>query len=171
MADDKDLLGQIMFDKAQKEYPYLQGKDISFAYTPTPNETRQLEFYPPEETQRPAYIPSGRPGIEVFNPNVKPIDILGDYVSHYAVQNDPRLKEMYGQFQQSIDPATMQQRYQYHQQNFGEQRPYEQWLQQTGLPEYFRGYTFNQWGDNAAQMYTPQQLNILNQIRNYLGIK
>ena len=52
-----------------------------------------------------------------------------------------------------------------------EKRPYEQWYQMTGLPEMFRGYTFNQFGQNAEQMYTPQQLETLNAVRQYLGIK
>ena len=64
----------------------------------------------------------------------------------------------------------MQERYQYHTQNLGENRPYEQWMQMTGLPEMFRGYTFNQWQD-AAKMYTPEQLQTLNAVRSYLGIK
>jgi hypothetical protein len=65
----------------------------------------------------------------------------------------------------------MQERYKFHQQNFGEKRPYDLWLQHTGIPEMFRGYTFDQWGPNAAKKYTPEQLNILNQVRQYLGIK
>ena len=166
---DKDVMGQMMFQKAQEKYPYLSGKDISFAYNPQEGD-RQLEFYHPEETERPASIPAGKVGIEVFNPQVTPEDILGDYVSHYGVEADPKLKAYYEQFSGLLDPATMQQRYQYHQQNFGEQRPYEEWSRMTGVPEIFRGYTFNQWPD-AAQMYTPEQLNVLNQVRSYLGIK
>jgi hypothetical protein len=34
----------------------------------------------------------------------------------------------------------------------------------------FRGYTFNQW-ENAKDMYTPQQLQVLDQVRKYLGVK
>lgn len=166
---DNDVMGQIMFQQAQNKYPYLSNKDISFAYNPQEGD-RKLEFYHPEETERPVYIPAGKPGIEVFNPNVTPEDILGDYVSHYGVSVDPKLKGYYEQFEGLLDPIKMQKRYQYHQENFGENRPYENWKQMTGVPEMFRGYTFNQWPD-AAQMYTPEQLQILNQVRSYLGIK
>ena len=167
---DNEVLGAQMFEKAQKEYPYLADKDISFAYTPSKGDDRQLEFYHPEETERPAYIPRGKVGIEVFNPQVKPLDILGDYVSHYAVNQDPALQALYKQFSGQLDPKVMQERYQYHQQNLGEQRPYDQWHEMTGLPEIFRGYTFNQWPD-AKQMYTPEQLQTLDKVRQYLNIK
>ena len=166
---DKDVMGQMMFQTAQEKYPYLSGKDISFSYNPQEGD-RQLEFYHPEETQRPPSIPAGKVGIQVFNPKVTPEDILGDYVSHYGVEVDPKLKDYYQQFSGLLDPATMQKRYQYHQQNFGEQRPYEEWSRMTGVPEIFRGYTFNQFPD-AQKLYTPEQLNVLNQVRSYLGIK
>jgi hypothetical protein len=170
MAENNDVIGSLMFEGAKKEYPYLADKDIAFAYTPTEGDQRMLEFYPPDEEQRPAYIPKGVPGIEVFNPQTKPLDILGDYVSHYGVNVDPQLQELYSQFQGQLDPNMMQQRYQYHVQNLGEQRPYEQWLQTSGLPEMFRGYTFNQW-ENAKDMYTPEQLKTLDAVRSYLRIK
>ena len=95
---------------------------------------------------------------------------MGDYASHYGVDTDPQLKALYAQFAGQLDPKAMQERYQYHTQNLGENRPYEQWMQMTGLPEMFRGYTFNQWQD-AAKMYTPEQLQTLNAVRSYLGIK
>lgn len=177
MADENEMLNTIGYDRgsrlmdiAREEYPYLKDKPIEFKYTPMQGEDRQLEFYPPEETQRPEYFPMGKPAIEVFNPMVRPIDILGDYVSHYGVKADPQLQALYGQFTGALDPQIMQQRYQYHQQNFGEKRPYEQWAEMTGVPEMFRGYTFGQWQD-AERMYTPAQLNILNQVKKYLGIK
>jgi hypothetical protein len=174
MPNNDDVMGAMMFEKAQKEYPYLAGKDISFMYSPQQDD-RMLEFWHPDEpgsseSPRPDTLPLGKPGVQVFNPKTSPLDILGDYVSHYGVQADPRLAAMYQQFGQSLDPAMMQRRYAEHQQMFGEKRPYEDWYSSTGLPEYFRGYTFNQWPD-AAQMYTPEQLQILNQVRQYLGVK
>lgn len=180
--EDDDLMmeqlgldrGSKLFSKAVEEYPYLADKDIAYTFTPSKDD-RYLEFYPPEEIGSPEYprpetLPVGKVGIQVFNPKTRTIDILGDYVSHYGVENDPKLKEMYGTFTQTVPEAFMRNRYQEHQRKFNEARPYADWYKQTGMPEYFRGYTFNQWG-NADQMYTPQQLEILNQIRQYLGIK
>jgi len=176
VASDDDVMGQMLLEKAKSEYPYLAKQDFGFVYTPNPKEERFLEFYPPDEpgspeSPRPATLPMGKPGIQVFRTETRPIDILGDYVSHYGVTTDPKLAELYKQFTGSLSPEEMQKRYQYYQQNFQEQRPYEQWMESSGIPEMFRGYTFNQWGDDAAKMYSPQQLQLLNQVRQYLGIK
>lgn len=160
--------GSKLFETAQKEYPYLAGKDIAYKYSPKENAEYMLESYQGEDI--PEWAKGKTAAIEVFNPKTTPLDILGDYVSHYAVQQDPQLKAYYQQFQNLLDPAAMQQRYQYHTQNLGEQRPYEQWAQMTGVPEMFRGYTFNQW-ENAKDLYTPQQLQVLDQVRKYLGVK
>ena len=66
----------------------------------------------------------------------------------------------------------LQEQYKYYQEHpeYKEQRPFEDWAKASGLPGYFRGYTFNQWPD-STQMYTPEQLEVLNQVRSYLGIK
>ena len=96
--------------------------------------------------------------------------MLADYVSHHAVKNDPVLQALYTEFESNVDPAVLKQRYEVHRKKYGEKRPYEQWKERTGLPELFRGYTFNQW-DNAEEMYTPQQLDILNRVRGYVGVK
>ena len=172
--NNDEVLGAMMFEKAKKEYPYLADKDIGFAYTPQEGD-RKLEFYSPDEpgspqNPRPKQLPMGKPGVQVLDPRTSPLDILGDYVSHYAVGQDPQLQALYQQFSGQLDPEKMKQRYQYHQENLGETRPYDQWHQMSGLPEMFRGYTFNQW-DNAKEMYTPQQLQVLDQVRKYLGIK
>ena len=167
-VDNNEVMGQMMFEKAQKEYPYLAGKDIAYKYSPKENAEYMLESYQGDDI--PEWAKGRQAAIEVFNPKTSPLDILGDYVSHYAVTQDPKLQAYYQQFQNLLDPAVMQERYQYHAQNLGEQRPYEQWAQMTGVPEMFRGYTFKQWPD-AEQMYTPEQLNVLNQVRSYLGIK
>ena len=171
--------GQKLLETAQKEYPYLSGKDIAYKYSP--QEGRGfLEFYDPQETgspenPRPKELPLGKVGIEVFDPKTKPIDILADYVSHYAVEQDPYLAKQYEQFAKLMGPEQrqrLQEQYQYYQQHpdYKEQRPYQEWEKASGMPGYFRGYTFNQWPD-SAKMYTPEQLNTLNAVKKYLGIK
>jgi hypothetical protein len=160
--------GAGLFETAQKEYPYLQGKDVAFKYSPQQNPEYMLEFY--KGGDLPEWAKGRQTAIEVFNPKTTPLDILGDYVSHYGVETDPKLQQLYQQFQSQLDPKAMQERYQYHADNFGENRPYEQWYQMTGLPEIFRGYTFNQF-ENAKEMYSPEQLKTLDLVRSYLGIK
>jgi len=176
---NNDVIGSLMFESAKKEYPYLADKDIAFDYAPGQGRGF-LEFYSPEETGSPEYprpknIPLGRVGVQVFDPKTRPIDILADYVSHYGVENDPYLSERYQQFQQSFTPEQqqrLQEQYAYYQQHpeYKESRPYEEWLKASGMPGYFRGYTFNQW-DDAKDMYTPEQLKTLDAVRSYLRIK
>jgi ABC-type transport system substrate-binding protein len=88
------------------------------------------------------------PGIEVYNPKTRPIDVAGDIASHYMIYNDPSMMDYYNQFRHSINPEQqkrLQQQYEFYQQNYGEDRPYEKWYEMTGLPGYFRGYPFQQW--------------------------
>ncbi len=171
--------GNKLFEKAQQEYPYLANKNIAYKYSP--NKGRGfLEFYDAEEIgspefPRPKELPLGKIGIEVFDPKTKPIDILADYVSHYGVEQDPFLVERYKQFASSMTPEQrqrLQEQYKYYQQHpeYREQRPYEEWEKISGLPGYFRGYTFNQW-DNPQELYTQQQLQMLDEVRRYLGVK
>lgn len=171
--------GNKLFEKAQQEYPYLANKNIAYKYSP--NKGRGfLEFYDPEEIgspefPRPKELPLGKIGIEVFDPKTRPIDILADYVSHYGVEQDPFLVERYKQFASSMTPEQrqrLQEQYKYYQQHpeYREQRPYEEWEKISGLPGYFRGYTFNQW-ENPQELYTQQQLQMLDEVRRYLGVK
>jgi hypothetical protein len=162
------------FEQIVKTYPYLAGKPIDFIYTPVSGETRMLETYPPgepgsKESPRPKALPIGRYGIQVFSKDTRPIDVLADYVSHSAVYSDPVLKNLYQQFKSSVPESVMRERYDVHKKQYGETRPYKDWLEIAGMPEYFRGYTFNQW-ENPESLYSPEQLKILDKVKNYLGI-
>ena len=164
-----------VFDRAIQEYPYLADKNINFISTPNPKESRKLEYYAPDEPGSPQYprpkeLPMGSVGLQVFSNKVKPMDVVADYVSHYAVKNDPKLKEIYDQFETSLDPELLKQRYDYHKKKFGEKRSFDQWKDMTGVPELFRGYTFKQW-DNPETMFTPAQIELMNQARGHVGVK
>lgn len=176
MSDlDDNMTGTLLLEQAKQTYPYLKQSNLGITYTPNARSPYQSEYWPKEEggTQerpRPSALPLAQSGLQVFNRTVRPMDILGEYVSHEAINTDPRLQEMYGRFREQVPEETMRQRYGTHQQKFDEQRPFELWKEQTGLPEYFRGYTFNQW-PNAQNHYTPDQLKTLDEIRAYLGIE
>ena len=178
-VSNDDVMGSMMFERTKEEYPYLADKDISFKYSP--NEGRGfLEFYGEDEPGSPEYprpkeFPMGKIGLEIFNPKTRPLDILGDYVSHYGVEKDPYLSERYQQFSQSFTPEQeqrLQEQYKYYQEHpeYRESRPFEDWKKASGMPGYFRGYTFDQW-ENSKDAYTPQQLRVLDEIRKYLGVK
>ena len=164
-----------LLDQARQQYPILNNVDMHYKYSPEKHSAKSgyLEFYPPDEIGTPAMprpFPTGKIGVEVYNPQTRPIDILGDVTSHHLVNGaDPKLTQLYQQFSQSLDPAMMQRRYAHAQANEGESRPFADWAKASGIPGMFRGYTFDQW-PNAARMYTPQQLQILDQVRTHVGI-
>lgn len=165
-----------VIEQAKGMYPILNNTNLQFAFTPNQYDTRKLEFWPPGESgsgssRRPESIPEDMVGIQVINPSVKPLDILGEYVSHWAVNNDPELSKLYGQFRDSLTMEQMQKRYKEHQRLYGEKRPFEQWLGIAGIPELFRGYTFEQFPQSSYnKLYTEDQLSILDAIRSKLKL-
>jgi hypothetical protein len=164
----------ILMQTAKQEYPVLQGLGLNYKYSPGA-QRGYLEFWPPQETgtpewPRPKEFPQGGLGLEVYDPNTRPIDIMGDVASHHLVYNDPKMKSYYSSFEESLTPIQkkrLQAQYEWAQQNESEQRPYEDWYQATGLPGYFRGYAFQQWPD-AKSAYTPAQLKMFDEMMNYL---
>lgn len=170
------ILAQGLRSRTAREYPYMRGalSNMALSYTPDSGDSRMLEYWPAGETgaggyERPANLPISKVGVQVLSSLTKPKDLLADYVSHEGVNKDRKLSELYGQFQGAVPDETMRRRYAEHQSQFGESRPYEQWLSQTGMPELLRGYTFDQW-PNAERMYTPEQLSILDKIRGHVGV-
>jgi hypothetical protein len=164
-----------LWERAQTQYPYLKDKNISYINTPNEKDNRYLEFWPPNEPgapemPRPKELPINSVGIQVIKQKTTPTDILADYVSHYGVNNDKELNKLYKDFEKVTPKKDMEERYKYHVKNYGEDRPYEQWYKSTGLPEIFRGYTFNQWGENSANYYSPEQLKVLDKVRKKLGV-
>jgi hypothetical protein len=166
-----------IFAQAKQQWPLLDRPDIAYKYTPRsgPN-VPYLEAYPPGEAgdasaPRPSQFPMGQYGIEVYKPTTRPIDVLGDVVSHFLVNTDPVIKSYYENFQQSLTPEQqerLQSQYQHAVQNGGEKRPYATWLKMSGLPAYFRGYAFQQW-PNAQKLYTPEQLKNFDAMMQYLS--
>jgi hypothetical protein len=148
------------------------------AYTESPGRSdNALEYWPAGEEgapdfPRPDALPLGQAGVE--NYHGQPLDILGDVVSHKMVKDDPPTADIYQKFQGSMQPwqrKILHEQYAYARQNEGEQRPFEQWQETTGMPAYLRGYTFNQWPEAATkEMYTPEQRSLLDALRSYLGV-
>jgi hypothetical protein len=168
-----------LLEMARQEYPILKDIDIGYKYSPGRGKGF-LEYFPPDEVgspemPRPKELPLGKPGIEIYDPKTRPIDVLGDIASHYMIYQDPKMIDYYKQFGGSLTPEQrdfMQRKYQFEQQNYGENRPYETWYEMSGLPGYFRGYPFSQWSEEEIkESYTPQQIQILDLVKQYLGIK
>jgi len=169
--NDPQFLG-----KAQEEFPRLRNLDIDYKFTP--KEGRGfLEFYPPDEPGSPEYprpkeLPMGRLGIEIYDPKTRPIDIAGDIASHWLIYNDPKMIDYYGKFRESITPEQqqrLQRQYEFSRKNYGENRPYQEWEEISGMPGYFRGYPFQQWSpEENDEAYTPGQRALLDEMMKYL---
>jgi hypothetical protein len=165
-----------LLQQAQQQYPVLQNQN--YGYVENYQQGRGfLEHWAPGEpgapdAPRPAQIPSNQYGLEIYDPKTRPIDVLGDVVSHQLVNTDPNIKNVYQQFQQSMTPQQHQmlaEQYQYAQQNEGEKRSFEQWKEQSGLPSFFRGYAFDQWPKEFNdKVYTPEQKQMFDGMMQYL---
>ena len=163
-----------VWTQAQQQYPILSSLGLQFKMNPQPNRGF-LEFWPGDEVGTPEYprpqeFKPGIPGLEIYDTNTRPIDILGDVTSHHLINTDPTIKNYYSAFEKSLTPqqqSNLTQQYLYAKQHHNETRPYPQWYQMSGLPAYFRGDAFNQW-DRPEQMYTPQQMQQFDQMMQYL---
>jgi len=174
----KSPLGPDLLAEAVKQYPILGGLNLSQVTTPMPGDDRMLEFWPPTEEgdqqfPRPKGLPMGQPGLQIISPDTSPNDVAADVVSHYLVNTDPTLKAEYQKFSDSFNTPDGQRRlhedYKYDYDNSGERRPFDQWAKTTRIPDYLRGYTFKQWPEKAyPHMYTPDQIQIMDQIKAYL---
>ena len=170
--DNSDGLG--LWQSAQKEYPVLQGLGLSYKYNPGGGKG-WLESWPAQETgtpeaPRPPEFPLGKQGIEIYNPQTRPIDIMGDVASHFMTQSHPEIAKHFETFANSMEPwqhDNLKDQYAFAKQFHGEKRPFEDWKQMSGLPAYFRGYAFDQWPD-AQSMYTPQQIQNFDSMMRYL---
>ena len=167
-------------NEAKRQYPYLQDKDFDYVENLTDDKKAgYLEFWEPGDegppdgsVKRPEGIGIDRMGIEVRNPDTRPIDILGDYVSHEAIYSDPKIKDIYDRYTSTLTDKQLQTKYEYEKKNYGEDRPFEQWAERSGKPGMFRGYTFDQFSeDEIKEAYTDKQLKILDEAKKYLGVK
>jgi hypothetical protein len=178
MAGMSDLLDAppTLLDQARQQYPALLNYDIAYKDNPGGGQG-YMESWPPGETgtpaqPRPAEFSPNRFGVENYRPDSKPLDVLGDVVSHHLVNIDPTIKQAYQSFTGSIQPwqeDILKSQYQHAVANQGEQRPYEAWRTMSGVPGYFRGYAFQQWPAAFNQRaYTPEQMNSFDHMMQYL---
>ena len=166
-----------LMDRARSEYPILNNYDYRYKYS----EGRapfMLEHWEPGMSNsipgvdRPPEFPNNKHGLEVFDPKTKPIDLLGDIVSHHMRNVDPTIKKNYQDFTNSLEPwqqDILHQQYDYAKKSYGENNDFDTWKDQAGLPAYFRGYPFQQWPKEATdEMYTQGQRDKLDSMMQYL---
>jgi hypothetical protein len=166
-----------VMDQAYQQFPIL--KDVPLVYKESPGKggNNLLESWPPGEEgdkdyPRPKEFPLDKLGVENYSPKTRPIDILGDVVSHHLVNTDPQIQRTYSAFQKSITPSQedlLKEQYKYAQQSEGEKRDFDAWKESTGVPALFRGHAFQQWpSDFNKRVYTPQQRELLDKMMMYL---
>lgn len=162
-----------LLEQARAQYPIL--RNLPYAYVEHINEKdpRALEHWPPGEqgsqaSPRPKEIPLDQYGIEVINRRTRPIDVLGDVVSHHLVQQDPKIKGYYRQFINSMTDSQVNRLQSQWMHETGGQGDFISWAKQSGLPAAFRGHAFQQWDANDFT-YTPEQLTMFDQMMQYLG--
>lgn len=153
-----------------KQYPALAGiANRVNIQVGNPRSRTRLEFYQRGENDSPTPT---RPTLLAFG-NVKPIDVAGDLVSHFAARGvDRKLTGYYNQFRNSMTPQqnkTLREQYRWAKRNAGETRSFAKWARVSGVPAYFRGYAFGQWPqDQIPQLYTPEQMQMFDQMNAYL---
>ena len=173
-----------VFQQAEAKYPRF--KKAGLAYTKSPNDGsgRIIEAWDEgdkggfkmggETRYRPEELPLDQRGIEDFSDKTTPLDLYGDYASHYGVNEDGDLRDKYLEFSGDVPMETMQKRYGHAQAEaakYGEKvAPFDVWNSRSGMPEFFRGLTFKQW-ENAREMYTPKQIKQLEGIQDLLEIE
>jgi len=164
---------------AISKYPILGKSGLMVSNEVGNPDIGMLEFWGPGEPgsktyKRPKDVPIDALGVQINNPKVRPIDILADLASHWMVRTDPKMGSYYDEFKKSITPeqrARMKRDYQYAIENSNESRGYDEWLENTRMPAYFRGYTFNQWpAEFNNAIFTPEQIGLFNKVRKYLGV-
>lgn len=164
-----------LMERAQAQYPVLAQSRVPFANN-LGRSSGYLESWAAGEPgssnfPRPPQLPMDQFGVENYRADTKPIDVLGDVVSHHLINTDPRLKQTYSDFVASVEPwqrDRLREQYNYAKTKLGEARPYDAWEKDSGLPAYFRGRPFQQW-KNSDDMYTQQQRKMLDGMMRYLG--
>lgn len=165
-----------------QQYPLL-GPHLSNAvvqWGPPQSDGRQLEFYPPWESDNPN---PGKTTLELYNRSLQGQGlqnaVAGDML-HLVGSIDPRTGQpvdptYYGMKQSFAGMLTPQQQavdqraYQQEAPMYGGNLPpFGDWMQRNRLDAYIRGYITPDAADNWRDVYNTQQLNQLEAMRAYL---
>ena len=168
-----------MVDSIVSQYPRLSGYDWQVTRgDPRMNKGRgHLEFYHPDETSNP--VP-GKPTISIFdkdlgnlrhqNPKQTQQMVFGDML-HYLPHVDPEFGAMREQYRQSLTPEQQgvdRRAYQRGGEEYGENRPFDKWMDVSRLDANLRGYLSPDQNNEWAGSYTPEQVNLLDSMRDLL---
>jgi hypothetical protein len=160
-------------DPIVSQYPRLSGYDWQVTRgDPRMNEGGgYLEFYPPDESYNP--VP-GKPTISIFDKTLNPEQtqqmVFGDML-HYLPQVDPEFGAMREQYRQSLTPEQQgvdRRAYQRGVDEYGENRPYDRWMDVSRLDAHLRGYLSPDKNNEWAGSYNPEQLELFKSMQDLL---
>jgi hypothetical protein len=174
-SSQPDFSGDI--EAVAKQYPalspYMGNAKVQYG-DQAASAGRQLEFYPPWESDNPN---PGAVTLELFQQmQGQPLQqaIAGDML-HLLGAVDPRTGQAvdpkWSQMrQQLIDSRTDKQRAmdQKVYRDEGDKRSFDDWINQSRADAYVRGYITPDAANEWQQVYTPDQVKILDQMRGYL---
>jgi len=130
-----------------------------------------LEFYHPDESRSPN---PGKPTVELFSPELKgnflSSAIFGDML-HYAPDVNPEFARLREGFRSTLTPeqkAIDRRAYERARQEYGEDRPFDDWFDISRLDAYIRGYLAPDPNNEWADAYTPEQRELLERMRTSL---
>ena len=174
----KQTMEKNRYEQAVEMYPRI--KDIPVQYKESISNDPKLpylEFWPKDEPgsklrPRPTDLPIDKYGVEVYKQDTRPEDVAADIVSHHMMNSDPTIKRIYSQFEKSMtDSQKSKLKDQYVHYITKEKEPeektptFQEWKNRSGIPAWFRGYTFGQWPKDD---YTTNQIKLLDKAINYL---
>ena len=164
-----------LYEQAKQLYPILNKYPVG--YTENIDRPGFMESYPVGEEgtpdhPRPAALPIDQFGVEVFGTDSKPKDVMADITFHYLDKVDPVVHRTTTDFINSMTPKQHEillEQYEWAKKNRGEERPFEQWTEASGLPGWMRGYMFKQWEPEFTdKVYTPEQRKMFDELNQYL---
>jgi hypothetical protein len=170
MADDEPTAA---LSSIQQRYPALRGYD--WAVVDSRGKPSKygggIEFYSPDEPESPQ---PGRPTIEVFDADLKgkalETAIMGDML-HHLPSVDQTFAGMREQLRSTLTPEQLaidQKAYEKSKAEYGEDRPFEDWMHISRLDAYVRGRLAPDKNDEWKDAYTPEQKTLIDGMGEYL---
>ena len=130
-----------------------------------------IEFYSPNEKYNPR---PGKPTVEIFDKNLKgealKKAIFGDML-HYLPEVDPQFAKSRSDLVKSLTPEQLaidKKAYDTAVQKYGEKRPFTDWFAINRQDAYLRGYLAPDANDEWKDAYTPNQIEVLKNLQQYL---
>jgi len=152
----------------KEEYPMFSDITVRDLRDQGTLDERRMEYYSPEDS------PTGEEMIDIFDPELQGEElqnaIIGEFL-HSAPKRSKEYAELRDVIQSIKTPQQIQDdisRYEYAKENYGEKRPFEKWLDVSGLDAFIRGYAVKQWD---SEYYTDEQKLVIDMMMDIVREK